>query len=155
MYNSEIKNYWSEYLDSLPEDERSSNIIFSAEQWGDNNELAEELSQLIVSGIKTATCSSLWEYEFEGSKIPEEGIKTIVLNGKNEPVCIIETVNVQIIPFENVDEDFAFQEGEGDRTLEHWRKAHWNFFTRTLNKIKKQPALDMQLVCEKFKVIYK
>lgn len=155
MYNSEIKNYWSEYLDSLPEEERASNIIFSAEQWGDNNELAEELSKLIVSGIKTATCSSLWEYEFEGSQVPEAGIKTIVLNGKNEPVCIIETIDVQIIPYEKVSEEFAYQEGEGDRTLEYWRKAHWNFFTRILKKIKKQPAMDMPLVCEKFKVVYK
>ncbi len=155
MYNSEIKNYWSEYLDSLPENEKTSNIIFSAEQWGDSNELAEELSRLIASGVKTATCSSLWEHEFEGSRLPEPGMKTIVLNGKNEPVCIVETTDVRIIPFDKVSEDFAYLEGEGDRSLEYWRKVHWNFFTRILSKIKRQPGMDMPLVCEKFKVVYK
>ena len=155
MYNAQIKDYWTEYLDSLPEEERASHYIYSAEQWGDSNELADELSKLIVSGIKTATCSSLWEYEFEGSQIPESGIKTIVLNGKNEPVCIIETTGVAIVPFEKVDEEFAAMEGEGDRTLEYWRHAHWDFFTRSLSKINKEPSLDMPLVCEKFKVIYK
>lgn len=155
MYNSQIKDYWSEYLESLPEDQRVSNFIYCAEQWGDSNELAQELGELIASGIKTATCSSLWEYEFEGGQIPETGIKTIVLDGKNEPLCIVETVSVEIIPFDQVSAEFAYQEGEGDRSLDYWRNAHWNFFTRVLKKIKKEPSMDMPLVCEKFKVVYK
>lgn len=156
MQNSSIDKYWSDYLSTLPVSEKNLNRkLFAAEQWGDNEKLADNLSALILSGKKTASCSSLWEHEKEGNLIPEIGALTIVLNGKNEPVCIVETTDVQIMPFGKVDESFAFMEGEGDRSLEYWRSAHWSFFTRVLNKIGLQPSMNMPLVCEKFKVVYK
>jgi uncharacterized protein YhfF len=154
MNKTQIENYRNEFLSILPEEKRNSHKTVHAEKWGDNDELADELSQLILRGIKTSTCSALWEYEYEGSKIPEIGEIKIVLNGKGKPVCIIENTNVEIIAFEKIDEDFAFKEGEGDRTLESWREAHWKFFTRTLKKIGKQPSLSMPLVCETFNMIY-
>lgn len=155
MSNTLIDKYWSEFLNSLPEDERNPDMNYTAEQWGDSSDLANRLSSLILSGKKTASCSSLWEHEKEGSQIPETGMYTIVLNGKSEPVCIVETTDVQIMPFEKVDESFAFLEGEGDRSLEYWRSAHWNFFTRSLEKIDLQPKMNMPVVCEKFKLVYK
>jgi uncharacterized protein YhfF len=155
MENSLVNQYWTDYQNSLPESERDPENKFVAEQWGDNDKLAEDLSRLIVAGTKTASCSSLWEHEFDGSPIPVKGTKTIVLNGKKEPVCIVETVDVQTRKFDEIDEAFASMEGEGDRSLEYWRKAHWSFFTRVLKKTGKEPAMDMPLVCEKFKVVYK
>ncbi|NEQ26775.1 MAG: ASCH domain-containing protein, partial [Microcoleus sp. SIO2G3] len=44
--------------------------------------------------------------------------------------------------------------GEGDRSLEYWREAHWRYFSRVLPKIGKEPTIDMLLVCERFKVVY-
>jgi uncharacterized protein YhfF len=154
-HTSPAEKFWSEYLSTLSETERKLKTNYKAEQWGDSEELADRLSSLIISGKKTASSSSLWEYESDGSRIPGKGEFTIVLNGKNEPVCIVETTDVQIIPFEKVDESFAFLEGEGDLSLEYWRSAHWNFFTRSLQKIGLQPLMNMPLVCEKFKLIYK
>ncbi|MCB0727765.1 MAG: ASCH domain-containing protein [Ignavibacteria bacterium] len=155
MPDTLINKYWSEYLQTLSEQERKSRNNYTAEQWGDSKELADSLSSLILSGKKTASCSSLWIYEKENIPVPEKGNYTIVLNSKNEPVCIVETTDVQIVPFEKVDESFAFLEGEGDRSLEYWRTAHWNFFTRSLGKIDLQPLMNMPLVCEKFKLVYK
>jgi uncharacterized protein YhfF len=128
---------------------------YLAEGWGDSPEMADELGALISSGTKTATCSALWEYEAEGEALPEVGTKTVVLDGKGEPLCIIETTEVEMRPFDGVDERFAYEEGEGDRSLTYWREAHWRFFSRTLPKIGKAPTLDMPLVCERFRVIYK
>jgi uncharacterized protein YhfF len=110
---------------------------------------------LIVRGTKTSTCSALWDYEAEGDALPKVGEKSILLDGQENPVCILETTEVFIKPYNEVEAAFAFEEGEGDRSLEYWREAHWRFFSRTLPAINKKPTQDMPLVCERFRVIYK
>ncbi len=153
--NDQIGGYWKDYLATLPEDSPVRDEHYVAEGWGDSPQLADELGALIASGTKTATCSALWEYVAEGEPLPETGLKTIVLDGGGEPLCIIETTEVEVRPYDEVDARFAFEEGEGDRSLEYWREAHWRFFSRTLPKVGKEPTADMPLVCERFRVIYK
>jgi uncharacterized protein YhfF len=126
-----------------------------AEGWGDSPRMADELGALIADGTRTATCAAHWEYEAEGEPLPEIGLKTIVLDGSGAPLCIIETTEVEVRPYDRVDARFAYEEGEGDRSLEHWREAHWRFFSRTLPSVGREPTLDMLLVWERFRVIYK
>jgi len=149
-----IGTYWRGFLETLPADSLVRDEPYVAEAWGDSPRLADELGALIVDGTKTATCSALWEYEAEGSALPEVGSKTIVLDGNNDPLCIVETTEVAVRPYNEVDARFAFEEGEGDRSLEYWREAHWRFFSRTLPEIGRDPVTDMPLVCERFRVIY-
>lgn len=155
MDNKLIKNYWDAFLATLPPDAPYHNASYTAEYFGDNPTLADQLAEVIVSGRKTATCSCLWEWEAEEEDLPQPGLVTIVLDGKEEPVAIIETTEVTIKPFNKVDAQFASEEGEGDQTLEYWRQAHTNYFNRVLPKIDKQFAEDIPLVCERFKLIYK
>lgn len=117
--------------------------------------MADELGALIVGEIKTGTCSALWEWEAEGNPIPEAGYITIVLDGRGEPLCIIETVEVSVRKYNEVDADFARQEGEGNLSLDYWREAHRNYFSRVLRKIGKEFSEKLPLVCERFRVIYK
>jgi uncharacterized protein YhfF len=86
--------------------------------------------------------------------LPEVGQKTIVLDGNDDPLCTIETTEVEVRPYNEVDARFAYEEGEGDRSLEYWRQAHWRFFSRTLPNMGKEPTPDMPLVCERFRVIH-
>ena len=78
-----------------------------------------------------------------------------MLDGSGKPLCIIETTEVEVRPYEEVDASFACEEGEGDRSLKYWREAHWRFFSRTLPNIGREPAPDMPLVCERFRVIHR
>jgi uncharacterized protein YhfF len=126
-----------------------------AEGWGDSPEMSDELGALIAQGTKTGTCSALWEWEAEGNPIPEVGLITIALDGRSEPLCIVETVEVSIRKYNEVDADFAHAEGEGDLSLDYWRMAHKNFFSRVLSKFGREFSEDMLLVCERFKVIFK
>ena len=155
MGDNRIEAYWRDYLETLPADSAVRDEHFLAEGWGDSPRMADELGTLIADGTKTATCSALWEYEAEGEPLPETGLKTIVLDGNDAPLCIVETTEVEIRPYDEVDAQFAYEEGEGDRSLEYWREAHWRFFARTLPGIDKEPAMDMPLVCERFRVIYR
>lgn len=153
MDKNKIEQFWQAYLAACP-DEAAGQAQYVAEQFGDNPRLADELGQLILQGVKTATCSALWEWEAEGSPLPEVGQKTIVLDGHNEPLCIIETTEVTVRRYSDVDEQFAYDEGEDDRSLESWRKGHWQFFSRVLPKIGKAPTLEMPLVCQRFRLVY-
>jgi uncharacterized protein YhfF len=155
MLEPHVQVYLQRYLDMLPADAPQRTAPAEASPFGDSPELADELGQLIVAGVKTATCSALWAYEAEGSAIPVVGLLTVVLAGNKEPLCIIETTEVEVRPFNQVDAQFAYEEGEDDRTLEAWRKAHWRYFTRTLAAdYNLQPAEEMPLVCERFRVVY-
>ena len=153
MNNERLEQYWQTYIAGLP-DPSSSDESYEAHQFGDSSTLADALSSLILKGIKTATCSALWEWEAEGSQLPVIGTKTIVLDGNANPVCIVETTEIFIRSFSEVDAQFAYEEGEDDRSLESWRKEHWDYFSRVLPEIGKEPTPEMLLVCERFRIVY-
>jgi uncharacterized protein YhfF len=150
-----VEQYWAAFLATQPEDSIHHQKTYTAEPFGDSPRLADELAALVLNGIKTATCSALWEWEAEGSLIPQPGAVSITLNGRGQPVCILETTGISLRSFDEVDEDFARSEGEGDLTLRHWREAHRSFFSRVLPKIGREFTEQMPLVCEWFKLIYK
>ncbi len=155
MKGNRIEAYWRTYVDTLAADSSVRDERYGAEGWGDSSQMADELGALIAAGTKTATCSALWAYEAEGEPLPRTGVKTVVLDGNGGPLCIVETTEVEVRPYDEVDAQFAYEEGEGDRSLEYWREAHWRFFSRTLPNIGREPTTDMPLVCERFRVIYK
>jgi uncharacterized protein YhfF len=131
------------------------NKTYIAEGWGDSPEMADELGALIAAGTKTATCSALWEWEAEGESPLATGTITIVVDGRGEPLCIVETVEVTVRNYNKVDAGFAREEGEGDLSLEYWREAHRRFFSRSLSKIGREFSEHMPLLCERFRLIYK
>jgi len=155
MDKGSIEAYWQSFLSTLPSDSPYHTRTYSEGGYGNSPELMNKLIQLVLEGKKTATCGSLWEWEAEGNPVPKVGDVWIELDGKDIPVCITETVEVTIRKYNEVDADFARAEGEGDLTLEYWRQAHRNFFSRTLPKIGKEFSEEMPLVCERFKLIYK
>ena len=155
MKGNRIEAYWRTYVDTLAADSSVRDERYVAEGWGDSSQMADELGALIAAGTKTATCSALWEHEAEEGPLPETGVRTIVLDGNDDPLCIVETTEVDVRPYDQVDAQFAYEEGEGDRSLKYWREAHWRFFSRTLPRMGKEPAMNMPLVCERFRVIYR
>jgi uncharacterized protein YhfF len=155
MTDESIKVYWEKFLATLSPDAAYHSKSYVAEGWGDSPAMADELGALVVQGTKTATCSALWEWEAEGNPIPEVGFVTIALDGRGEPLCILESIEVTIRNYNEVDADFARAEGEGDLSLNYWREAHKDYFSRVLPNIGKEFSEDMPLVCERFKLIHK
>lgn len=149
-----IEAFWQAYLETLPEGSSARQESYEAWSFGDGPEMADELGDLVVSGRKTATCSALWELEAEGESMTQLGEKSVILDGRDEPLCVIETTEVEVRRYDEVDEDFAREEGEGDLSLQYWRDAHRDFFTRMLPEIGREFAEDMPLVCERFRMIY-
>jgi uncharacterized protein YhfF len=121
-------------------------------QWafGDSKEMANELCALILAGKKTATSTALYSYELDNQPVPEPGNRSVVLDGDGQARCVIECVSAEAVPFDEVDEEFAADEGEGDLSLKSWQKAHQAFFER-----QGYFAPDMLLVCERFRLVEK
>jgi uncharacterized protein YhfF len=111
--------------------------------FGDNPALADELAELVLAGKKTATC-----WAAEQGLLTDDGKRMVVLDGAGRPRAVIETVELTQHRFPDVDAAFANDEGEGDRTLAYWRRAHEVYFTRL-----GQFTPDMLLWCERFRVV--
>jgi uncharacterized protein YhfF len=111
--------------------------------FGDGPALAEELAQLVLDGRKTATC-----WAASQGLLTTPGKRMVMLDGAGRPRAVIETVELTARRFDEVDAAFAFDEGEGDRSLTHWRDAHRRYFTR-----RGEFAEDMALMCERFRVV--
>jgi uncharacterized protein YhfF len=112
--------------------------------FGDTPALADELLELVLVGEKTATC---WAAS-EGGKGVEIGKRWIVKDGEGRSRAIVETLELTRRRFEDVDSPFARDEGEGDRSLKYWRRAHTEYFTRqgTFSR-------SMDLYCERFRLV--
>ncbi len=151
--HSEIETYWDEYLATLPDQDAPQ--MYSAWSFGNTPELADRLGKLVVSGLKTATSSLIWDYETNHEPIPKAGDISIILNGKGNPICIIETREVTVQPFLQVSESIAYDEGEGDRSLAYWRQVHWDVFSATCKILGREPTEQMPVVCERFRVVYR
>ena len=147
--------YLQKYLDTLPPDAPQRTAPTDACQFGDFPELADELGSLIVAGTKTATCGAVCAYAAEGSPLPTAGLLTVVLAGSDEPLCIIETTEAVTRPFNAVDAQFAYEEGEDDRTLSVLApRALEILLPRPPRDYGLEPTEDMPLICERFRVVY-
>ena len=115
---------------------------------------ADELAELVLKGIKTGTASAYPLYEIENEILPKAGDYSVILDSKNEAVCVIQTTEIYVVPFKEVSEEHAIKEGEGDGSLEYWRNVHIEFFTKCMSETGKLFDEDMPVVCEEFQLIY-
>ncbi len=97
---------------------------------GEDSDLADRLSALVLAGTKRATTGVLEHHRASGEPLPRVGDHGVILDGRGEPVCIIRTAHVEVRRFGDVDAAFARREGESDRSLGSWRRAHRRFFGR-------------------------
>lgn len=114
----------------------------------------DKLADLTLKGIKTATASALIWYETGEEPMPREGSYSVILNSGEEAVCVIRTTRVYVVPFDQVSPEHAWKEGEGDRSLEYWRRVHEEFFSGELKEIGQPFREDMGVVCEEFELVF-
>jgi uncharacterized protein YhfF len=94
-------------------------------------------------------------YSHEGEPMPQVGHLQVVTDWHGNPVCIVEISSVSISKYCDVSAEFAAEEGEGDKSLQWWREAHWDFFSKECAELGIEPTQEMMLVLERFKVVYK
>lgn len=150
--NAAVQKYWGEFLildSAIPKDTQ-----YQVWYFGNTVELASELVKLVIEGKKFATASLAAVNEIKPEQAPIPHGYSVVTDFHGVPKCVIQTVEIRLLPFEGVDFQFASDEGEGDQSLEYWRDVHWLYFTREAAEL----GLDFDerslVCCERFRLLY-
>jgi uncharacterized protein YhfF len=144
--------FWSDFAKAI--DGASEERFYEAFFFGDSEALANELAALVLLGTKRATAGAVWSYEAEGKPLPQPGELSIVTDWSGQPLCVIETQSVEVVPFQEVTAEFAATEGEGDGSLSFWQEAHRAYFTRECASAGREFTENMLVACERFAVVY-
>jgi uncharacterized protein YhfF len=147
-----VEQFWGQFLDANPHIDRST--PYQVWYFSDNSESARELAELVIIGRKTATASLKAVNEIEPEKAPIDGGYSVVTSFESEPLCVLQTTEIRHLPFKEVDAEFAFDEGEGDRTLEDWRQAHRDYFSREAPRYGLEFDEISIVCCERFRLLY-
>jgi uncharacterized protein YhfF len=132
--------------------ETNSYVVAS---FGDGPAMADELLALVLKGQKRATTSLVRDYAAADSDpFPSVGEYIVWLDGAGLPRCITRTTQVEVKPLSHVDEQFAWDEGEGDRTRGWWLNAHKRYYARLGERDRITMHDDMEAVFERFVLVW-
>lgn len=108
----------------------------------------------MLKGTKRATAGSLWSFAHEGVPLPQPGDLSVATSWAGSPLCVIETIQVDVVPFNGATAEFAAIEGEGNGSLAFWRQEHASAFSRDYSRIGRVFNENMQVACERFRVVF-
>lgn len=152
MISNTIEVYWKNFQVENPNYAGVSqppNYYFC-----DNKEDADECAELAGKGIKQATSTSLWWFQINNAELPAEGDLAIITSWDGQPKAIIKTTMVQIVKFRDITAEYAYIEGEGDKSLAYWNEVHWVYYTNEMKPYSESPTPEMKIVCEYFETMW-
>lgn len=143
--------FWAEFCAASGIDPREPYQVW---YFGNTPEMARELAELVLTGTKTASASLAAVNEVKPDEAPILGGYSVVTDMGSEPICVIRTTEIRHMAFADVDTSFAFDEGEGDRTLEYWRAVHNSYFARESADLGIAFDDGSIVCCERFELLY-
>jgi uncharacterized protein YhfF len=78
----------------------------------------------------------------------------VACDGNGAPRCVLRTVELRLGRLDSVDDAFAWDEGEGDRTRADRPAGHLAYFTRTQAARGQAWDDDLEVVFERFQVVW-
>ncbi|MGA9102194.1 ASCH domain-containing protein [Aeromicrobium sp.] len=145
---------WREYVAEHPEHRDEQPPV---ESFGDSPAMADELLALVIDGPKRATAGLVAAYEADNDILPSAGSHWIVTDGSGVERVVLRTTDVRLGPVDSVDDSFAYDEGEGERTRESWLHDHRRFFERQVAQrgIPTPDGLDAMIcIFERFVIVW-
>ncbi|MEQ1922475.1 MAG: ASCH domain-containing protein [Pyrinomonadaceae bacterium] len=122
--------------------------------FGNSPEMALELAALVISGKKFATASLAAVNEIKPHEAPIMNGYSVVTDFDGKPMCVIQTTEIHHLPFNEVDPQFAADEGEGDQSLEYWHDVHTQYFLREAAELGIEFNSESIVCCERFELLY-
>ena len=120
----------------------------------DNEKDADTCADLVCKDIKRATSHSLLGMQHRQETLPKIGDFSVVTDWAGKAKCVIRTTSVKLVPYFAIHAEHARLEGEGDKSLEHWQKSHWDYYTRELSEFNRTPRESMIVVFERFEKVF-
>lgn len=146
------RRMWGDYVAATPG--LADTTAPAAEWFGDSPEMADELLAYVHGGTKRATAGLVADYVAAGESLPRVGDHWIVCDGSGAPRVVLRTTELRVGPSSSVDERFAWDEGEGDRSLASWLDGHRRFFRRSCERIGLTFSDDLEVCFERFLVVW-
>jgi len=75
----------------------------------------------------------------------------VACDGSGLPAAVIRTTDIRVGPLSSVDHQFAWDEGEGDRS--RWLDAHTRCFARAYAAMGREMHPDIEVVFERFELL--
>lgn len=147
-----ITKFWEEFCAANPQ--VSADEPYQSWYFGNSPEMAAELADLVMIGKKFATASLAAVNEIKPDEAPVPNGYSVVTDFFGEPRCVIQTVEIRHLPFDEVDAQFASDEGEGDQSLEYWREVHHAYFTREAAGLGIVFNERSPVCCERFRLLH-
>jgi uncharacterized protein YhfF len=144
------EEFWREYRNAAGLQHNDYDVVV----FGDGPAMATELAELTVAGIKRATAGLVRQFGPGGEAPPVPGGYVVLLDGTDQPRAIWRTTEIRVGPLNSVDERFAWDEGEGERTREWWLAAHRRFFGRQAEAQGFHMHDEIETVFERFTVVW-
>lgn len=126
----------------------------TVEHFGDSVELSEELLGLVLSGEKRATAELAAAFLSTGDPLPRVGSHWIACDGTGAPRLVLRTVELRLGPITSVDDAFARDEAEDDRSRDAWLEGHRRYWTRTCEARGATFDETEDVVFERFQVVW-
>jgi len=145
-----VEAFWSGFRAAAGLDHDRYDVV----AMGDGPALADALLALILDGPKRATASLDRDYGPGRAPRPAVGDHVVVVDSAGQPRCIWRTTAVRVQPLIAVEDAFAWDEGEGDRSRESWLAAHRGYFARQAAREGFVMTDDEPVVFERFRVIW-
>ena len=123
-------------------------------RFGDSAALADELVGLVLEGTKRATAGLVADFRHDGEPLPRIGGHWIACDGAGVPRAVLRSTELRLGTLASVDDAFAWEEGEGDRTRTTWLATHRRYFARTLAARGQAWDDDLEVVFERFRVVW-
>jgi uncharacterized protein YhfF len=150
MRSNLTDEFWRGYRDAAGLNHDDYDVV----AFGDGPDMATELAELVVVGIKRATAGLVRQFGPGGEPPPVPGGYVVLLDGADRPRAIWRTTELRTGPLNSVDERFAWEEGEGDRTRDWWLAAHVRFFTRWAAAQGFPMHDEIETVFERFEIVW-
>ena len=113
----------------------------------------EMLLDLVKERRKLATARLDMEFEKYGIPRRVPGDLWLVTDTAGEPAYLIRITDVTVWPFDRVPLSFAQREGEGDNSLDYWRRVHKEYFVQQLEQWGLDWSDGLDICCEGFEVV--
>jgi len=146
-----IAAFWAEYCLAAGVPEATP---YQAWPFGDSPQLAHELVELVLHGPKRATATLAVSAERDPQAAPVADGYNVVTEHDGTPRAVIRSTWLDQRPLRDVDAAFAWDEGEGDRTLADWMDGHRRFFDRECGRLGIPFRDDLPVVLERFELLY-
>jgi uncharacterized protein YhfF len=151
-FHASVYKMWKEFQEANP---NFANIEFTDSfHFCDNEKDAQECATLVKTSVKQATSTSKWWFEQHQEELPVIGNLYVICDWYGIAKAIVETTHIEQVPYKDITEEYAAIEGEGDKSLKHWKEIHWAYYTREMEEFGETPNEDMVIICERFKTLF-